>query len=519
MDIIRRNWLNIVLLLAFAIGIYLHFRNLDGVIYVDEDETRAFAFLCSGPLLCLICRPFYLIAGRNITTTFYVAAFMGLLCVVAFYIICRLIFDKKISVYAALIYGAYPFHINFARTLYPQVFIEFFFLLALLCTFLGILRKIPLLMLITGIYGACLFLIHPSTYAAIFGISAIPLLSALLKKDRIRFKDVAPYYRNLIIGAVFGCLFFQVFLFKIAGGYDALKNFLAFSRLQRMYVESKLDYGGGFVHVAEKMFRSIPVIVINVFTGISCLAVTIGAVIKKKHNLSLFCIPYIAGASLVIILAIVGLHVLVERSFVWLSSFFSLSLAYFFIYIIKRQEAVKRFAVAGTAFVLFGVMVFESYQITQETFKITDIYYWLRKRNVPVSKVVTQWWQLGLLEGEAPWGVPTVYDKTGREHYLWFLDSPKPMIIWNLIFKIYTAGAAKYIITSGPSLNSYTGEGELILENIAPRVSWPHPYTSMTHRPWYTPQLKKLFIKIYDLYDVFSEDNWGFVQKRRAGAL
>ena len=52
------------LLAALTVGVFLHFRSWAGAVYIDEDEARAFNLMSTGPLLYLLCRPFFQFQGK-----------------------------------------------------------------------------------------------------------------------------------------------------------------------------------------------------------------------------------------------------------------------------------------------------------------------------------------------------------------------------------------------------------------------------------------------------------------------
>lgn len=136
---IRTHSTQFILTLAFLLGAFFLFHNLHGATYLDEDESRVFALLPSGPLLYILCHPIYFLSNHNLSSPFYFIAFIGLISLYLVWKITSLLFEERIACYAALCYAVYPLHINYSRTLYPAAFVDFFFLLGLFYLLRGLL--------------------------------------------------------------------------------------------------------------------------------------------------------------------------------------------------------------------------------------------------------------------------------------------------------------------------------------------------------------------------------------------
>ena len=85
MDLIRKFRISPVLALALGMGFFLHYKNLQGTIYLNEDEARAFTLLSSGPMIRATGKPGYLAFGHTHTSDCLMLAPLGFLCISVFY--------------------------------------------------------------------------------------------------------------------------------------------------------------------------------------------------------------------------------------------------------------------------------------------------------------------------------------------------------------------------------------------------------------------------------------------------
>ncbi|MEI8175716.1 MAG: glycosyltransferase family 39 protein [Candidatus Omnitrophota bacterium] len=503
----RRYFWMLCLGLGLALGIFLHLRNLYGVVYIDEDEARAFNLLSSGPLIYLICAPVYNLFHHLQRSVFFFAGLFGVASILLVYAAgCQLGIGRSRAAFAALIYAIYPLRINYARTLYPAVFIEFFFLVAFLAAARGLSKKNHGLIFLSGISCACIFFTHYCGYAIIAGLSFFIVASSLEKGDR--FSLVARRVAFFAGGFCAGYLALDATLAVAGHGYEYTRQMLTCRTTELHYAQwvrevpfFLRDLGKGVTGSWQWVFISL------IVTG----AVSYGIVTAwfgKERSLRWFFLIFIVGGALFIGLAYAGCHSIKERHFVWFSSFFSIAATGAVAALFTRTSRGGKAVLGCCAAVFIGVLFFESYQITVETFKITEMRSWLERNHISRQEVITSWWTINFLgDTEVTSLVPGHFVTEGaiRDPSLWYRNDPRFKIDWASVGKAYEIGVCRYLLTSGTSARFTLGEGEELLQRVHPLMVWPHPYCAFRRRPFYVPG--KIFIKLYDLRDVFSSEN------------
>lgn len=252
---------------------------------------------------------------------------------------------------------------------------------------------------------------------------------------------------------------------------------------------------------------SLAAFLINIGSAL-CALFTIFSAFRKKDKKSLvFLMSYLLAAAILIILASEGRHSLKERHFPWMASFFAFSIAFTFSFFRKHPKRSIRIATGIAAAVFFISLLSESYQIGTQTFKIDSIAQWLSKNGISKRLVTTSWWQLNTItDTENVSLIPLYIETKGKiPKELWFLDSPRIIIAWELLSRAYQQHLLRYLITSGLASRIEIGSNELLLKNITPLMSWPHPYSSFNRRPYYIGGSYR--ICLYDLKTVFSQAN------------
>ncbi|MBF0253801.1 MAG: glycosyltransferase family 39 protein, partial [Candidatus Omnitrophica bacterium] len=212
---------HLALAFAFVAGVFLHFSNLHGAIYLAEDEARSFTLMSSGPLMYLMSHPIYTIF-REQSAVFYLAGTLGALSILWLWMFARTLFGGRWAAWAALLYALWPNRINFDRTLQPSVFVEFFFLLALWLSALAATRRRGRLIFWFAAGGSLAFALytHHFSYALILGIYAAAVPGALLGDAGSRRANFVRSIAALSGGLLTGALLLGLYLYYFQNGYN-----------------------------------------------------------------------------------------------------------------------------------------------------------------------------------------------------------------------------------------------------------------------------------------------------------
>ena len=493
---LKKNYLLVAFILALVFSAFLHFRGLSGVTILDDDESRAFVLQGSGPLIYFICRPVYLLSGRDQASAFYIAALLGFFNIILFYLLCRKLFDKRLSMLSAIIYACYPLRMNYARTLYPAVFIESAFLLALLFLFSGLNTRKSWQGFVFGVSAVAIFFMHYSGYALVIAL-ALAVTGLSLWRKHFSFS------REFILGLVAGCFIPLVLIIWFWPGQDYLQQVAQFMGRYKSY----MTHTGTLLYfnraIFQQMLSSWQYIFISLFTAVSCLFVLVSLRVKRNKALVLLLLIFCTALFILQFATFLGAHPLNIRHIVWLVPLYSVCIAQLTFFLLSRRRAFVKIT-AGVVLALFICLTaYESYQITAETFTLTPIKDWLKANNIPKRQVITSWWMLnraGEIDGVSL--VPTAFQDNG--------GSFEFGILWPLVFEAYRKGSCKYILTSGISGRFRLGEGDIMLKYVDPVMSWLHPYSKLKRRPFYEPQ--EVNISLYRLDDVFSDWNISTIQ-------
>jgi len=512
---IRKDRLSIILLVIFAVAAILHFRNFYEVGYLSLDEARAFTLRPSGPMIFLLCRPIYAIFLTK-SSVFYVAAFFGFMSVIIFYRICRLLFDKKFSVLATLFFAFFPFRINFTRHLYPAVFVNFFLLLLILTLLYSILRRKPPILIASGAFSTILFFIHPSVYSMHFGIGVSLLCLWWIKGSRsqIGIRYILRSLKNYIIGAIGTYVLLEAILFFANNGYSYTKQIFFYHDHVASYLSQEGNMIVNFISTFFKeMTYSARTILRSLFVVAALTATVILAFKEKKKELLFFIIAAVAGVGILFAVASLDVHAVACRHFVWLCPLFSVAIASFVTSLMYNHKIVvkKLILLCAAAFIISSL--WESYMVTEETFRVDGIKEWLKENNIDKGKVITY---LKLYSPGDTTGVtkPPITSDVPLGHLNY-----TPKLIWKPIYHAHRLGKLEYIIPSGMGPNSRLAQGDIMLKNVKPMKSWVHPYANFKYRffgrklKMSKPSKPEDFISVYSLRDVFSADNFKALKK------
>jgi len=495
----------LLVIAVIMLGAFLHFRNLNGAVYMNEDEARAFTLMDSGPLIYLLCRPALSVSPQE-STAFYVAATLGLAGIIIFYLLCRMLFDEAMSAYALMFYTVFPYRINYSRMLYPAVFIDFFVMLLLFSFFKGFLKKKPALMIFTGVFSAALIYVHPFSYSVLFGFIAASACYWYFNRERMRGAGLSRFAGCYILGFLLGYFVLQQTLLSINPNYEYTVNLFGFGKYitdaTRITSNNLLNFfltlKGVIFSSGWAVFRAV-----FVFSALSFSAIL--AFRNKNYNLIFFFISAVSGVLIFLAMTVLKVHEIRDRHFVWLCPVLSLSIAYFIVSLkdSRNNYLIRAGMILGAA-VFLATSVFESYMVTVETYNTVYIRKWLAQNQIRKSQVLTCL-HLHSEEDEEDVALPPV-----RKHPSWAITAQKYQIIWPLVYRAYLAGMFSYIIPSGMSSNVTLGNDDPVLANVKPVKSWVHPYSGFKYRFFDFKTVKgssPQMINVYRLADVFSEGN------------
>ncbi len=495
----KHNWSRMLVFAIFLIGIYLNFRNLWGAVYLDEDEARAFTLLNSGPMLYLICNPFFVVFYAE-HGAFYAAALIGVLGMYLFYRLIEELAGRRVAVFSVAFYAIFPMRLNFARSLYPQVFIDFFFLLLLLIFVHALRRGRRSLLIVCGVLTACLVYVHPSTYALIAGFIFAWLAAWRMEKHAWDIGELTCWGLRYILGLAAGYFFLERLLLWIDPRYCFTERLLWLVKYEHA---EALSSGNNLVPFLRTLWSEITFSPVSIFRSICVIAATVftavAAVRLRKRKL-LFILT-LSLVTLTIFFADVlrGSHEVRIRHFSWLTFPISLMLGFACADLLKNPTAWKKWLVGAGMSVFLFTSLFDSYMVTTEVFKTKDIEDWL------ISNHFTAGMLTFLHFYRIPYNLPPV-----TRHPSWKQQSQKYQIIWPLVYQAYLRGKCKYIVPSGMSANATLAEGDVMFQYLPPEKSWVHPYSLFKYRIFGLKTRRPeapLLIRFYRLEDVFSSSN------------
>ncbi|OQX81026.1 MAG: hypothetical protein B6D56_03655 [Candidatus Omnitrophica bacterium 4484_70.1] len=509
----REKEVYFLLILSLIVGAFLHFRNLNEAVYLDPDEARAFTILSSGPLIYLICRPIYKLFLTE-SSVFVWAGVLGFLCIIFFIFICRLSFDKKIVAYATFFYTIFPFRINYARRLYPAIFVDFFFLLLLLSLIYSILKNKIWMVTISGFLSSALIFIHPFTYCILWGIIVSLSYFWYKKREKIKVREAFKFSLLYFLGFIIGFFILERIFMEIKPGYIYSQQLFNFHKSVLLRVEGEGNNLASFFITLFKTMVASPTDLFRSTFVISAVLFSIFYLFKKKEKENLllyFIILTISGVGIFIIMAGLDLHKVRYRHFIWLSPTFSLCIAYFIKTNLQSSNMIRKIIIILATVIFVFTSFFESYMVTEETFKMDKIKKWLKDNNIKKNEILTflHLYSPGDKVGCSlpPVGKAPSYTPSNEKY----------LIIWPLVYRAYTLGLCKYIIPSGIGAHAHLEEDDVILKNVRPLVSWPHPYYKFKYR-FFGSKVREptpLFINFYRLKDVFSKENFLLIIKEK----
>ncbi len=502
---IQKHYDFLLLAVALILGGILLFFNLHGAVYLNEDEARPFTLMSSGQLMYLMNS----LANPRFSpedSAFYFAAGLSFLSIVLFYGVGRISFGRHIAAWAALVYAVHPLRIEYARTLFPAVFMEPYALLAILFCYLGISRRQSWWMLGAGASLAAAFLVHYMAYVLILGLTAVSVYFLLIRRENFSARFVFFFFLKFASGFL-GVFFTMIQILKkvyqqdyfslLRGYYDSLPShkveFQALTYLKDLFLRTT---------------GSASSFLITAVVAASVLWMAILFFKKRSFPHGFFLILTFVAAGFFMWMALLGKHSIYDRYLVWMVLFYSLCVGVTVSWALDFLGRRGRWILTLLFFAWVGICIFESNRIVHETFSLDPVRAWIRENQIPKNLILTNWHIREAGDTKARSMIPV--SAAGSERSgdpVWFLHV-KPRIAWPVIYRAYQKGLCGYILTSGlDDLYVDLGDKDTMLKNVKPLKVWPHPYSAMPHRSFYRPgTLYEL--RCYKLSDVFSRENF-----------
>ncbi|MDD4294678.1 MAG: glycosyltransferase family 39 protein [Candidatus Omnitrophica bacterium] len=484
--ILKRYGYFLVLFSFFIIAAFLYFYNLNGALYLQPDEARAFTLLSTGQLLTIINYPvFYFFQTES--SAFYLFVFFGLINTALFYLVCVRIFGRSTGFFAVLFFAFFPFRINYVRSLYPYVFIHFFFILFILLLYEFLNTKKDLFVFLLGLLTGLLFFVHPVSYFLV--LPCLVCLTVLLIKQKEKPFKAAKYFIFCFSGIILAVCF------VVAGCYLIDKDF---SLMQSLRMGTDMTFAGSKNGDIVNFFRNFidkclagPVAIIKTVLVLFLTLLGVISAVRKFDKPVMFSL-FVCGLWAVIYF-LVGYFNFVPvryRHFVWLSMFLSLYMGY----AVKELLFSRRFLLKAigplSVGLLLSLFIYEGFQVSQENFKCNKIISFLKRNNILKERVVTS---LHLYEKG---------DTLGTQSIPTYRYNGKLIIAWPHLYKAYKIGLIDYIIPEGLGAYVEIAIDDPILKKLTPIMSWDHPYVIFKHRHPHTD--KNVRINMYRLRDVFA---------------
>lgn len=493
----------LLLIAALGLGFFLHFRNLFGAKFMDPDEARAMAMLPSGPFIYLLCRPLYALMQLE-HSGFYTAAALGFGSILLFYLVTRKLFDRWNAVLSTLVFAFFPIRINFARSLYPAVFVDFFVLLLILVLVYVLMRKRYNAAIFAGMISAVLIAVHPFTYSVLFGIVLALILLWFFNRDKISLHEVRNFSFMYALGAIVWYFLLEQLFMRIKPGYIFTEQLLGFHSYSQDFTDVESFFGGlgRFLAVLHRIIFESPITIFRgIFVGFSVIFSLKVFFRRKKSPLFFFIIYGIGGVTALLAGDLLNVHGgLAHRVLIWLCPVVSMCIGYCCTEIFLKGSVVSKILVS-VSFVLFMVSsVHISYLVTTETFKTEMINTWLKKNNIPKTFVVTN---LHLREKDDTDGASMF---PVRHHRKWTKTNHRYQILWPLLSEAYRRKMVFYIIPSGIGGFAHLEDGDAVFQGVSPVKSWPHPYSQFKYRFSFrgkSPDSYNCKINVYKLSDLF----------------
>ena len=227
----RYTWL--LLIISFSIRIYLSFFTYviknDSVAYMQNAKYFASGDFSSGlghdyhPLYSLIMAVLYKVVPDMELSGSIISVLFGTLTVIAFYLIGKSVFDKKVSFVSAIILAFHPYAVRFSADIISDSTYFFFFISGLGLGYFAITNRKILLFALTGICSALAYLTRPEGIGIIIIVAFWCALENFVK-IKVLWKVKLVSILILVVSFLAFSMPYLVFIKKETGSWSLTKK-------------------------------------------------------------------------------------------------------------------------------------------------------------------------------------------------------------------------------------------------------------------------------------------------------
>ncbi|MDD4294677.1 MAG: glycosyltransferase family 39 protein [Candidatus Omnitrophica bacterium] len=484
--IIHAGYSQLVWFCFFFVGV-LYFSNLYGAVYLQPDEARAFTLLGTGQFLAIINYPVISIF-KSEHSAFYLFAFFGLMNVVLFYYVVKDVFNKNIAFFSFLFFAVFPFNVNYIRSLYPVVFMEFFLILFFLYLYKFHNKKRLTTAFVLGLLAGMLFFVHPVSYFVV--LPAVGYFAFLFIQEKTTYESLIKYFLILLTGIIAAVLFVALACHLIDKNFDLWGGLFSVGGMT-VHDAKMTDAVFLIKDLVRRCLRSRYEIVKSILTIFFIFSGIVLGIRNKDKYIRFVLFTVLGWLFFYFSLGFLEIVVVQYRHIIWLSLPFALFIGYVVSYNGLTGNVYRRRAVYLCAIILFGIFVFEDICIVRETFRKDVINSFLKENNIRKDRLITM---LHLYEDDDAYYVSRVPT---------YVHRGKRLIAWPYLRKAYNAGLFDYIIPEGLGAYVTVGLKDPMFEGVKPVKTWPHPYKAYKYRHPYTNE--DVSFNMYRLSDIFKD--------------
>jgi len=227
----RYIWLLLIISLSVRIylSVFTYVIKNDSVAFMQNAKYFASGDFARGlghdyhPLYSLIMAVLYKVVPNMELSGTIVSVFFGTLTVVAFYIIGKNIFDRKISFVSAIILAFHPYAVRFSADIISESTYFFFFISALGLGYFAITNRKFLLFVFAGICSALAYLARPEGIGVIIIVASFCALKDF-SKIKALWKEKLVAILILIVSFLIFSMPYLVFIKKETGNWRLSKK-------------------------------------------------------------------------------------------------------------------------------------------------------------------------------------------------------------------------------------------------------------------------------------------------------
>ena len=227
----RYTWL--LLIISLSVRIYLSFFTYviknDSVAYMQNAKYFASGDFSSGlghdyhPLYSLIMAVLYKVVPDMELSGSIISVLFGTLTVIAFYLIGKSVFDKKVSFVSAIILAFHPYAVRFSADIISDSTYFFFFISGLGLGYFAITNRKILLFALTGICSALAYLTRPEGIGIIIIVAFWCALENFVK-IKVLWKVKLVSILILVVSFLAFSMPYLVFIKKETGSWSLTKK-------------------------------------------------------------------------------------------------------------------------------------------------------------------------------------------------------------------------------------------------------------------------------------------------------